>query len=286
MSAPRRTAPVPWAALTWEEIGRLPPLGRDAAILPVGATEQHGRHLGTGMDSALADRLCAEVGARTQVPVLPLLPYGCSLGHSRRWPGTISLSPQTLISLVCDLGDWVWAAGFRRLFIVNAHVTNAAPLRCALEVLRSRHDGFMLAVVNTATLSPRVERAFRADGGDWHANAAETSLMLALAPALVRPRTLRAADDPDRTKGLVFAHPVNRTSRDGATGLPSRARAAAGRRLFGWMAADLTALVRRGLREKAPLDFSYHEPTSIHPQDDEPRHAAAPSFRRSRKANV
>ena len=128
-----------------------------------------------------------------------------------------------------------------------------------LEVLRSRHDDLMVALINTATLSPRVERAFNADAADWHANAAETSLMLAVAPALVRPARLRDGDDPDRTAGLVFSHPVNRTSLRGATGRPSRASAAAGRRLFGWMAADLTALVRRGLRERPPLDAGYAE---------------------------
>ncbi len=255
----RRVRPTNWAELTWEEIGRLAG-GGAAAILPIGATEQHGPHLGTGMDSALARPLCAAVGALTGVPVLPLLPYGCSLGHSRRWPGTIALGPQTLIALATEIGDWLHASGFRRLFIVNTHVTNAAPLRCALEVLRSRHDGFMVAVVNTATLSPRVERAFRSDAADWHANAAETSLMLALAPALVRRGKIPAADDPDRTAGLVFAHPVNRTSRNGVTGRPSRASAAAGRRLFAWMVADLAALVRRGLREKPPLDAAYGEP--------------------------
>jgi creatinine amidohydrolase len=249
----RLPSPLLWTDLTWEEIGALPAQGRDAVMLPVGATEQHGPHLGTGMDSALAERLCAAVGAKTGVPVLPLLPYGCSLGHSRRWPGTIALSPQTVIALVTEIGDWLHASGFRRLYLVNSHVTNAAPLRCALEVLRDRYEDLMVALINTATLSPRVERAFNADAGDWHANAAETSLMLALAPELVRPRKLRAADDPDRTAGLIFAHPVNRTSRNGVTGQPSRARAAAGRRLFVWMVSDLSALVRRGLRERPPL---------------------------------
>jgi len=254
-AAPAR--PIAWAGLTWEEIGRLPAQGRTAAILPVGATEQHGPHLGTGMDSALAGPLCDAVSARTGVPVLPVLPYGCSLGHSQRWPGTLALSPATVIALVAEIGDWLHAAGFNRFFVVNTHVTNAAPLRCALELLRSRHDGLMIAVINTAALSPRVARAFTADGADWHANAAETSLMLALAPALVRRRKLRGADDPDRTRGLVFSHPVNRTSRNGVTGAPSRARAAAGRRLFAWMVADLTTLVRRGVRERPPLPASY-----------------------------
>lgn len=259
--APRaRLQPVrAWASLPWPEIAALPSSGMDAALLPVGATEQHGPHLGCGMDSMLADAVCAAVSAGTGVPVLPLLPYGCSLGHSHRWPGTLSLSPQTLIALITDIGDWLHAAGFRRLFLVNAHVTNAAPLRCALEVLRGRHDGLMVAVVNTATVSPRVTRAFTTDGADWHANAAETSLTLALAPELVRRRLLRHADDPDRTRGLVFAHPVNRTSTNGVTGAPSRASAAAGRKLFRWLVADVTTLVRRGLRERAPLDHAYFD---------------------------
>jgi creatinine amidohydrolase len=264
---PRRRSLPPrfptWAESTWEEIGRWPAGRTDAVILPVGATEQHGPHLGTGMDSALAERLGAAAGALAGLPVLPLLPYGCSLGHSRRWPGTIALGPQTLIAIVTEIGDWVHAAGFRRLFIVNTHVTNAAPLRCALEILRSRHDDLMVAVINAASLSPRVERAFQADGQDWHANAAETSLMLAVAPELVRKNKLRGADDPDRTAGLVFAHPVNRTSRNGVTGRPSRARAAAGRRLFAWMVADLAKLLRRGCREKPPLPAAYGPPPSF-----------------------
>lgn len=252
-----------WAELTWEEIARLPAQGCNAAILPVGATEQHGPHLGTGMDSALAEKLCAEVGVRTGVPVLPLLPYGCSLGHSHRWPGTLALSPQTLIALVTEIGDWLHASGFRRFFIVNSHVTNAAPLRCALEVLRSRHDDLMVAVINTASFSPRVARAFSADAADWHANAAETALMLAFAPTLVRRPKMARADDPDRTAGLVFAHPVNRTSRNGVTGRPSRATVAQGRKLFAWMTADFTALVRRGCRERPPLDASYFQSVSL-----------------------
>jgi creatinine amidohydrolase len=255
-----------WASLTWEEISRLPAGGCDAAILPVGATEQHGPHLGTGMDSSLAEKLCAAVGAQTNVPVLPLLPYGCSLGHSHRWPGTLALNPQTLIELVSEIGDWVHASGFRRFFIVNSHLTNAAPLRCALEVLRSRHDDFMVAVVNTATLSPRVARTFSADAADWHANAAETSLMLALAPELVRRKRIKDADDPDRTRGLVFAHPVNRTSTNGVTGHPSRATVAQGRKLFQWMTADLATLVRRGLREKPPLAASYFQSVGVPPR--------------------
>ncbi len=246
-----------WMERTWAELpGDIAAAG-NAAILPVGATEQHGPHMGCGMDAVLADRLCAAVAAATQVPMLPTLPYGCSLGHSRRWPGTLALQPITLIEIVKEIGDWAYHSGVRRLFIVNTHVTNAAPLRCALEMLRAEHDDMMVALFNSATISPRVREVHFADGDDWHANDAETSLMLGIAPEMVRPDRLCAADDPDRTADLVFAHPVNRTSGNGVTGMPSRATAANGELWFAWMVEDLSALIRRGMTEKPPFDHSY-----------------------------
>ena len=255
--SPLPSLPLLWSERTWEEIPGDLARAAGAALLPVGATEQHGPHLGCGMDFVLADTLCREVSARTGVSMLPTLPYGCSLGHSRRWPGTIALDPMLMTDLVRQIGAQAYHSGVRRLFLVNGHVTNAAPLRCALELLRAAHDDLMVALVNTATVSERVRAAHFADAEDWHANRAETALMQALAPALVREDRIAESDDPDRTEGLVFAHPVNRTSRNGVTGSPSRASAAEGAELFAWMVEDLAALVRRGLTETPPLPHSY-----------------------------
>lgn len=251
--------PVLWSERTWEELPE--DLARVAAtaILPVGATEQHGPHLGCGMDFVLAERLCRDVSRATRVPVLPTFPYGCSLGHSRRWPGTLALDPLLMTQLVVQIGTWGHHSGVRRLFIVNAHVTNAAPLRCALEMLRAAHDDLMVALVNTATISERVRAAHEADAEDWHANEAETALMMALAPEMVRPSRLADADDEDRTTGHVFAHPVNRTSRNGVTGSPSVATARGGERLYGWMVEDLATIVAAGMMEHPPLPFAYDE---------------------------
>ena len=247
-----------WAQRTWAELPADLEAAGFTALLPVGATEQHGPQLATGMDWVLAETLCREVAARTRVPMLPLLPYGCSLGHSRRWPGTIALQPITLITLAKEIGDWAYVSGVRRLIIVNSHVTNAAPLRCALEMLRAEHDDMMLAVINTAHISERVRTAHFSDADDWHANAAETALMMAIAPQMARPELNATADDPDRTQGLVFAHPVNRTSLNGVTGNPSQATEEDGRRLFAWMVEDLAAIVEKAKSEKPPLAASYN----------------------------
>ena len=254
--------PLLWEMLTWEEIGFLHRSGMDLCLLPVGATEQHGPHLGVGMDTCNAAKLCEAVSRETGVPLLPALPYGCSLGHSRRWPGTIALQPQTLMTTVVEMFDWLHGAGFKRLIIVNGHVGNAAPLRCALEIIRSRFDDALVRICNVAEISPRVRAEFFADAEDWHANAAETSLMLAVAPELVRPEKLAAADDEDRTGGLVFTHPVNRTSKNGVTGSPSRATRAQGEILFRMMVEDLASLVRSALTEQPPLAQSYSDVVS------------------------
>lgn len=247
-----------WSQLTWSELPERLAAVNHAAMLPVGATEQHGPHLGCGVDAVLAERLCSAVARATGVPMLPTLPYGCSIGHSRQWPGTLAVQPITMIELVKQIGDWAYASGVRRLFIVNAHVTNAAPLRCALEMLRAEYDDLMVAVVNSATISERVRAFHFADADDWHANDAETSIMLAETPDMVRPGLLAAADDPDRTVDHVFAHPVNHTSVNGVTGTPSQASADKGKRWFQWMVEDLSQLIARGQAETPPLNKPYH----------------------------
>lgn len=251
-----------WADKAWPEIPAILQAVNGAAILPVGATEQHGPQLGCGMDFVLADKLCRAVSEATGVPMLPTMPYGCSIGHSKRWPGTIALDPAVMTALVTQIGTWAYHSGVRRLFIVNTHVTNFAPLRCALENLRATFDDLMVCVINTGQMTPRVRAVHFADGDDWHANDAETSLMLAVAPEIVREDEIAGADDPDRTEGLVFSHPVNRTSKNGVTGYPSRATREKGDALFAMMVEDLSDMVRRGMIETPPLDASYHTPYS------------------------
>ena len=248
-----------WHYTTWEEILHLRRSGVVCAVLPVGATEQHGPHLGCGVDTSIADKVCRAAVSKVKAVLLPTLPYGCSIGHSHRWPGTIALQPKTLIDVVKDIGDWVYRSGFKRLFIVNGHVTNFAPLRCALEMLRAEHDDMMVALINTPSISERTRTVHFSDADDWHANDAETSLMLACDTDMVRADKCAQSDDEDRTAEKVFAHPVNRTSTNGVTGKPSLASKVKGEELFRWMVEDLACLIEKGSQEQPPLNHSYFE---------------------------
>jgi creatinine amidohydrolase len=255
----RSGRPVLWDELTWEEIGDLVAAGVDMAILPVGATEQHGPHLTVGMDTLAATTVASGVSARTGVPVLPVLPYGCSLGHTHKWPGTISLRPETLSRVVVEIVEWLVPAGIRRLLLLNGHVTNHAPLRAALELIRHQHPDLRIALRSLWDISPRVHRMYHADAPNFHANRAETALVMAVRPDLLRPD--RIVDEPDRTGGFFFAYTVDRETRTGTVGLPSEATAEFGHELVDACITDLSTDIDRALHEPTPLDAPLLAPT-------------------------
>ena len=134
-----------WAGRTLDEVGEAAARGA-VAVLPVGATEQHGSHLATGTDTFFADRVAVDAARQTGDLVLPALAYGCSLGHTSQWPGTISLHPQTLTTVVVEVGRWVHASGFRKLVMVNGHATNGPPCESALLQLRYELPGAAAAL--------------------------------------------------------------------------------------------------------------------------------------------
>lgn len=241
-----------WDELSWEDIAALRERGMDMAILPVGATEQHGLHLPLGVDTLSAMAVAEGVSARTGVPVLPSLAYGCSLGHSPHWPGTLSLRPETLSRLVYELAEWLLAAGVTRLLILNGHVTNWAPLRCALENIRHDHPALRVAIRSLWDIDDGIHHDYHRDAKNFHANCAETSLMLALRPELVKPE--KYVDEPDRSAHCFFSYRVDQESHTGCVGAPSAATREEGSALLVRMVESLSAQVCAALRERSPLE--------------------------------
>jgi creatinine amidohydrolase len=244
-----------WDERSWPEIQAIRDGGGRMLLLPVGAIEQHGPHLPVNVDAVFAESFCCYASARTGVPVLPAITYACSLGHTDRWPGTISLMPETLSLIVREIAGFLVRTGFEKLLIVNSHWGNTSSLRCAIDRIRFEHAGrFSLGLRNTFEITPAVWRQFTDDAEDFHANRAETALMRFLLPASVRED--RIEDDPDRTAGRVFTYVVPQTSTSGLTGRPSLATAEDGRRLFLEIGEALAGLVRSAAAEHPPLDWS------------------------------
>ena len=174
-----------FAYLTWNEIAAMPDRDRVVIIQPCGAIEQHGPHLPLMVDSTIA---CGAIGAACdRLPVdlpcyvLPPLYYGKSNEH-QNFPGTISLRTETLLSVLHDVADSLYRAGFRRLIFANAHGGQPQIMEMAAVDIHARYPDFWVFPVfiwrvpnETKSLLTDVERD-RA----MHAGDAETSLMLAL----------------------------------------------------------------------------------------------------------
>lgn len=258
------SGPVRWEDLAWPDVAALVEArgGREVALVPVGATEQHGPHLPTATDTIIATALCEHASARTGAPVLPAIPIACSYGHGTVLPGTVSLTPELLAAVARQYAEWVAYSGIRKLLFVNSHFGNAAALGTATDHLRLYRPDLQVGVVDWWSSHPEVLREVTADGADIHANRAETSLMLAIAPHLVHLDRAALADDPDRTDGLVFRYTAPALSTNGVTGDPSRAELALGERLLSLAVHALVDAIERGRTEEPPLGRAPLPPTA------------------------
>lgn len=240
-----------WELMTSREIGEMVAGGMDLALFPVGATEQHGPHLATGTDTISPEEIAWRVSEQTNVVVLPALPYGLSLGHRDRWPGTLSLHPQTLSQVMVEIGRWVVGSGFSKLIFLSGNGPNAPPLESARLQLRYEFPQCRFRVVSLFDASARLAAAYTRDGADIHANQGETSLLMHLRPEMVRPELL--VDEPDVTPGLVFSYDMPATTRSGVVGHARRSSAEDGRALADMLVEDITAIVRKALAEDWPV---------------------------------
>ncbi len=191
-----------WAALAWTEFAALDP-ACTVVVLPVAAIEQHGPHLPLEVDAAInaavLDAALARTAPGTQTLTLPALVIGKSDEH-QGFPGTLTLSTDTLIRVWYELGESVHRAGLRKLAIVNSHGGQGHVARIVAQDLRVRL-GMAVAVANTygfgqpEGLFPEAELRH-----GIHAGAVETSLMLHIAPQTVRGE--HVADFPAASAAL------------------------------------------------------------------------------------
>jgi creatinine amidohydrolase/Fe(II)-dependent formamide hydrolase-like protein len=225
----------------------------DTALLPVGAIEQHGPHLPLDTDAWDADYLCREVARRCTDPkpiVLPLISYGVSYHHDD-FPGTLSVSPETLAQLVYEVGMSAVAHGVRKLVVVNGHGGNSAALQLAAQKLN--RDARIFTAVDTGESSDTDIARITVTRNDAHAGEVETSTALATRSHLVAmdrarrdvPRFSSRYLDFSSEHGIPwFAH-TRRLSSSGVLGDPTQASAEKGVAIWALMIDHLVAFVEQ-----------------------------------------
>lgn len=254
-----------WIDLTTADFASLP-RERLIALLPVGATEQHGPHLPLSVDSriaaALVKRTIDLLPEGFPLSVLPMIHYGVSPEHAD-YPGTIAFSAETQSAVLLDIGRGVAAAGVRKFALLNTHGGQPQVLDIAAQRLR-RETGMLIVSLN-AYRYWQPQKHFPPEEAAYgiHAGAAETSIMLALAPETVRREAFAnfpslAAEMEGRFKHLrpgsriaSFAWQAQDLNRAGAVGDPRLADAAKGEAML-QEAAEVVADVLRDIDRLSP----------------------------------
>ena len=175
-----------FAYLTWKQVDALP---REATllILPTAAIEQHGHHLPLATDTLINNLLLGKALERISrdlhIYALPPVCYGKSNEHIG-FPGTLSVSAQTFMAVVRDVGASIAAAKFTKLVLYNTHGGNTSLVDVLARDLRAEFHLRTFSLFGSGGggfegLSAQ-ERTY-----GFHAGEVETALLLHAMPALV-----------------------------------------------------------------------------------------------------
>jgi creatinine amidohydrolase len=176
-----------FAELNREELRAFAP--NALALLPLGATEQHGPHLPSGTDTFTVESIAresADLAETISIALTPALPFGSS-AHHLVYGATLSISTETYFKVLCDLLDSLVQDGFKKVFLLNGHGGNHELAQLAARDMALKHPvriaaGSYWTIAWNALTGAQAHEQRRLPG---HAGDFETSLMLSLRPELV-----------------------------------------------------------------------------------------------------
>ncbi|MDM9384391.1 creatininase family protein [Chlorogloeopsis sp. ULAP01] len=239
--------------LSWADIQAMPDKENVVLIQPVGAIEQHGPHLPLIVDAAIGvavlGKALEKLDARIPAYALPTLYYGKSNEHWH-FPGTITLSAETLLATIVEIGESVYRSGFRKLVLMNSHGGQPQVMEIAARDLHITYSDFLVFPLFTwrvphitwELLSPQEKQL------GIHAGDAETSIMLSILPNQVKMEKAVAEYPPQQPEDsllsiegkLSFAWATRDLSKSGVVGDPTTATTEKGDRILesvsdGWV---------------------------------------------------
>ena len=222
--------------LTWTDIEAIPDKENVVIIQPVGAIEQHGPHLPIIVDAAIGmgvlGRALEKLDSSIPAYAMPCLYYGKSNEHWH-FPGTITLSTETLSAILIEVGESLYRAGFRKLVLMNSHGGQPQVMQMVARDLHIKYSDFMVFPLFTWRV-PNITKDLltpkEAQLG-MHAGDAETSIILALLPDQVKMERAIAEYPPAQPEGsllspegkLPFAWSTSDLSKSGVIGDPTTA---------------------------------------------------------------
>ncbi len=204
----------------------------DRIILPLGATEEHGPHLGLGTDHYEAEAIASRAAESTGVALAPTLNYGMSLSLMG-FPGTVSLRPTTLMAVLEDIIHSLYQHGFRRILIVNGHGGNSAAIGSIVQTVAPEVPDLSLKLFEwwTDKEAYQIVTDTMGEQAGSHASFGETAFMMAIRPNAVKLENLTGNDAPvENSRDIETVNTFAKKYPDGIMGLdPHKATAEAGK---------------------------------------------------------
>jgi len=201
--------------------------GARIAVLPVGSFEQHGRHLPLATDTIVACSIAEAIAKRYDLMLLPAVTIACSHEHSG-FTGTVSISAATLHHVLRDIQTSLEMQGVRKLVLVNGHGGNYVLGNVVQEANVGDRRMALFPHRDDWTHARKAGGLVTDSHEDMHGGELETSILLHVAPELVRAGY--QDEDflaPDRTHLHIVG--IGGYSESGLVGRPSLAEAEKGR---------------------------------------------------------
>jgi len=251
------------AELTWAEVDQLD--RKTVVIAQFGAMEQHGLHMPMNTDAligqSIAERLDQSLDGR--LLLLPTQWLGLST-HHMKFPGTLTVSPETFIAMAFEIVSSIASAGFTNILILNSHGGNAAALDVTVTKCKMKFPKHRLVNVTYWNAAAAELASLRSSklGGMGHACELETSLVLAQDERLVKKDWIAAdgkwpsssffAKDMLKGGAASFALTFDEMSTSGTVGDPRTASAEKGLQFFSVIVDKLNGIIR--LMESDEID--------------------------------
>jgi len=181
-------------------------------IIPVGQIEEHGPHLPLNTDSTIvteiAKRAAQRASGKIRAVVMPTIDIGYSQADVMKFPGTLTLKPETFVAVVIEVCECLIQHGFKKIVILNGHGHNPAPLEVAVRHIRDDTGVAVALIPMYWSLAAEELSKIRKSklGGIYHACELETSLQLLIQPHLV---------DMSKAKKETLKIPSEFLARDG-----------------------------------------------------------------------
>jgi len=214
-------------------------------IIPCGSVEEHGKHLPLCTDSLQAEYVAAEAAQRTGCLVAPPLKYGlCS--STRNFPGTVTITFDSLRSIMTDILEDFIRNGFRKLLVITGHAggSHMTALKIAAKTVVMRHQND--AVKPRIMVCSDYDFAYDLKGKEFderdsHAGTIETSRVMAIRGDLVKGKG--ETSYPNLPRFEVVADP-ERYFPTGVMGDPTVASAEKGQKINEYVIEQIVKLVK------------------------------------------